>query len=243
MNDIISYTGKILFEPVNVTKKHENQANWKRVAMIVFDSNIEGYYRWFLERRFNLELNSTLRGTHITFINDKFENFNNGKGTDEEKEILWEQLKKKSNGKEITVTLNTRPFTDIKQNFKSNPSALVDTFRWWLIVDHRFREEIHSIRAELGLGPPYYGLHMTIGNLVQNYKLKQDGKLLLDEEGKKIPIFNRQLEHAKYICKLQDLGFIEINNDYGKNINIKKTWLKSMINTIYNMYTKVFIRF
>ena len=36
----ISYSGKILFEPENKTKKHKDQANWKKVAMVVFDDDI-----------------------------------------------------------------------------------------------------------------------------------------------------------------------------------------------------------
>ena len=42
----ISYSGKILFEPENKTKKHKDQANWKKVAMVVFDDDIEGEAFW-----------------------------------------------------------------------------------------------------------------------------------------------------------------------------------------------------
>lgn len=145
----IAYTGKILFEPPNKTKKHLAQASWKKVAMVVFEGDIAEYYAWFLKQRFNLELNKPLRGAHITFINDSIDDINNRVGTVEEKEALWEKLKNKWDGKEISVILNLRPFSDINH--------------WWLIVDHKNRTELHNIRAEIGLSRPYFGLHMTIG--------------------------------------------------------------------------------
>jgi hypothetical protein len=173
----VSYIGKILFEPENKTKKHQAQASWKRVAMVVFEGEIAEYYAWFLKKRFNLELNKPLRGAHITFINDSIQDFNHRVGTFEEKEELWNKLKDKWDGKEITVTLNTRPFFDIKH--------------WWLIVDHKFRDELHAIREEIGLGRPYFGLHMTIG--------------LANE---------KNIAHSEYIHSLHEKRFIEINKDY-----------------------------
>ena len=34
---------------------------------------------------------------------------------------------------------------------------------WWFIIPHDERELLHSIRAELGLSKPFFGLHMSIG--------------------------------------------------------------------------------
>jgi hypothetical protein len=34
---------------------------------------------------------------------------------------------------------------------------------WWLIIPHDERNEIQSIRDELGLSRPFFGLHMSIG--------------------------------------------------------------------------------
>ena len=62
--------GKIVFDPINVTKKHNDQSTWKKVAIVKFDCDIYAYYSWFLQKRFNLFLNKPLRGTHLTFIND-----------------------------------------------------------------------------------------------------------------------------------------------------------------------------
>ncbi len=62
--------GKIVFDPINVTKKHNAQSAWKKVAIVKFDCDLYEYYSWFLKKRFNLFLNKPLRGTHLTFIND-----------------------------------------------------------------------------------------------------------------------------------------------------------------------------
>lgn len=226
----ITLKGRIEFEPENKTRKHGLQSNWKKVAMVMFDSDIEEYYRWFFEKRFNIKFFSTIRGAHVTFINDALGNINNGSGTLEEKLEAWNKLKEKWNGKEIEVTFNLRPFYDLDSNWERHiPRPLTEeekesgkseklshTYHWWLIVDHKFREELHAIRAEIALEKPFFGLHMTFGILTQNYKLDDKGKLVWDSNGKPIPIFNHQLEHAKYIHTLHENGLIEINKDYGK---------------------------
>ena len=145
----VSYTGKILFEPENKTKKHLAQASWKKVAMVIFEGDIAEYYSWFLERRFGIELNKPLRGAHVTFINDSMNDLNAANGSEEKSEKAWEDLKAKWDGKEIDVTLNLRPFSDDNH--------------WWLIVDHNHRQGLHNIRAEIGLEKPYFGLHLTMG--------------------------------------------------------------------------------
>lgn len=224
----ISYIGKIVFNPENKTNKHLMQASWKKVAMIVFEGDITDYYSWFMKDRFNLELNKPLRGAHVTFINDRFGDINRNSGTSEEKELLWEELKNKWDGKEVEVTFNLRPFWDLDSNLERHiPKLLTEeeklegkiqktsqVYHWWLIVDHKFRNEIHDIRKEIGLEKPYFGLHMTFGILTQNYKLNNEGKLELDLHGMPIPIFNHQLEHAKYLNVLHENGFVEMNKDY-----------------------------
>ena len=94
--------GKIEFDPVNVTKKHNKQASWKKTAMVKFDCDIWEYYSWFLKKRFNLYLNKPLRGTHLTIINDKF---------DPETEYLYDQGRQLFHGKEIRI----RDFGAFKQ--------------------------------------------------------------------------------------------------------------------------------
>ena len=57
---MFSIKGKIVFDPINVTKKHNSQAVWKKVAIVKFDCDIYAYYSWFLQKRFNLFLNKPL---------------------------------------------------------------------------------------------------------------------------------------------------------------------------------------
>lgn len=129
--------GKIEFDPVNVTKKHNVQSSWKKTAMVKFDDDTWAYYAWFIEKRFNLKLNKPLRGTHITIINDKcdFE--------------VFEQARQIFHGKEITLKYDP---TCIRANKKGH---------WWIKVEC---EDVRSIRTSMGLTPdPYFGLHLTIG--------------------------------------------------------------------------------
>lgn len=188
MRDTVSIPGTIQFEPENKTKKHIAQAAWKKVAMVIFKNDISDYYSWFIKKRFNLELYKIHREPHITFINDAFENLNNRLGTSAEKEKSWNQLKEKWDGQSIDVTLNLRPFSDGNN--------------WWLIVDHKCRKQLHDIRLECGLGLPYFGLHMTFGNLTPQYY----------ENGQQV--FDKNYEHSKYINLLNEKGWITMNKDY-----------------------------
>ena len=145
MKNIIKVKGRIKFDPENKTNKHNNQATWKRVAMVLIDGELAEYYAWFINKRYNLPLNRPLRGAHITFINDRSSEMN-GK---------WEEVKKKWDGKEIEVVLDIDPRTD---SARDNSSG-----HWWLNIPEEYRGELHGIRAELGLGRPYWGLHMALG--------------------------------------------------------------------------------
>ena len=57
----IKLKGKILFDPVNLTKKHRLQADWKKVAYIQFEGDICEYYAWFINKRYDLQLNKPIR--------------------------------------------------------------------------------------------------------------------------------------------------------------------------------------
>jgi hypothetical protein len=141
MGDIIKISGKIVFDPKDKTAKHRNQATWKRVAMVVFDdADICEYYSWFINKRYNIFLNRPLRSGHITFINDKTEDIND----------KWDEVKQKWNGKSIDVVLDI----DVRTN----------GLHWWLNIPHEFRQDLQNIRYELGLGYPYFGMHLTIGS-------------------------------------------------------------------------------
>jgi hypothetical protein len=153
MKQLKTYTGKIVFDPPDKTKKHILQSDWKKVAIVELGGDLCAYYAWFLNKRFNLilNLNNNIREPHVTFINDSRRDISNANGgiSNDRVDYLWEQLKSKWDGKQIDVTLNLHPATNNKH--------------WWLVVDFDHREELHKIRAEIGLQKPFFGLHMTIG--------------------------------------------------------------------------------
>jgi hypothetical protein len=173
METKITLFGRIGFEPENKTKKHNSQSSWKRMAMVFFDGDICEYYAWFIQKRYNLVLNKPLRGAHISFINDSIKELScNGTKTMEQIDADWEAVKKKWDKKKIEVTLDLDPRTDDKH--------------WWLNIPHDQRDLLHGIRAELGLGKPFWGLHMTIGYANE-----------------------KNIEHSKYIHRLTKKGLIK----------------------------------
>jgi len=146
----VKVKGKIQFDPINKTKKHENQGDWKRIAMVLFDDDMCEYYSWFLNKRYNLVLNKPIRNSHISFINDSIRDICKGLNCSENEAIqAWEELRERWDGKEIEIVLDL----DMRS----------DATHWWLIVPQEEREELHKIRSEIGLGRPYYGLHMSVG--------------------------------------------------------------------------------
>ena len=150
MQGRITLSGTIGFEPEDRTKKHSNQSSWKKIAMVFFDGDVAEYYAWFIKKRYNLTLNKPLRGAHISFINDSMKDLSqNGVLSEEEIETKWEEVKKKWDGKKIDIVLDLDPRTNSEH--------------WWLNIPHEEREQLQSIRDELGLGRPYFGMHMSIG--------------------------------------------------------------------------------
>ena len=155
---MIELKGKIWFDPKNVTKKHNNQAEWKRMAMVMFEGDASEYYAWFIKKRYNLILNRPLRGAHISFINDSVRDMG-------DKADKWDEVKDKYNGMEVKLILDT----DVRSDGK----------HWWLPVESESRKPLLDIRSELGLGKPFYGMHMTIGYANE-----------------------KNIEHSKYILSL-----------------------------------------
>lgn len=132
---LIRVKGILDFEPEDVTRKHKSQSSWKRTALIKTGCDMDRYYAWFLKKRFNLDLNKNLRGSHVTFISDKLE------------KSIFDQASNIFNGKEIDFFINTEP----------RSSGL----HWWLRVHC---PDAESIREAIGLPrDPYFGLHLTIG--------------------------------------------------------------------------------
>jgi hypothetical protein len=118
--------------------------------MVFIDGDICEYYAWFLKRRYNIVLNKPLRGAHISFINDSMRDLTQKGQISEESALeLWETCKQKWDGKEIQIVLDLNPKTDDRS--------------WWLNIPQDERELLHEIRAELGLGRPHFGLHMSMG--------------------------------------------------------------------------------
>jgi hypothetical protein len=150
MNEKIITYGKIIFDPPELTNKHKSQGEWKKTALVEIGGDSSNYYAWLLTRRFNIEFNPPQRGPHVTFINDSMRDLSQGGKLSKEQVIAnWESVKTKWDGKEIKIIHGIEPRTDDNH--------------WWLNIPNEDREEMHAIRAELGLGRPFWGLHLAIG--------------------------------------------------------------------------------
>ncbi len=131
--------GILDFYPANVSKKHELQSSWKKVAIIRFDGDTHLYYEWLLERRFGLSFNAPLRGTHLTVINGIVD------------ERLYSECSARFHGKEMAALYDP---TRIMSNEKGH---------WWIDAEC---EGAVEIRKSIGLDPvPYFGMHITIGRI------------------------------------------------------------------------------
>lgn len=168
---LIEIEGTIVFDIENVSKKHIAQSEWKKNSMVIFNDDICDYYAWFLNKKFNLKLNKPLRGAHLSFINDRYKDAANNILIPDS---LWEQCKLRHDGKKIKVVL------DISK-YHSN------SIHYYFIVPEEYRKELHDIRYELGLGKPYFGLHMSIGR-----------------------VFEKDIEYSEYLNILDQKGFIEL---------------------------------
>jgi hypothetical protein len=146
----IIVSGVIKFDLENKTKKHKLQSSWKKTAFLLIDSDICEYYSWFINKRYNLTLNKPLRNAHISFINESNKELtNNGKISLNEANELWSKVKKKWDNKKFEIVLDVTPISNGQH--------------WWLNVPNEERVQLQEIRNELGLGRPYYGIHMSLG--------------------------------------------------------------------------------
>lgn len=128
--------GKVIFDPKNETKKHVRQSIWKKTVIAYINSDISKYYAWFIKKRYNITLNTPLRGTHLSIISDKVDY-----------EILYMLAKSKYNKKNIDIYYSSNVRTD--------------GIHWWLNAKCKLAEEI---RLCAGLKEqPYFGFHITIG--------------------------------------------------------------------------------
>jgi len=139
MTNEICVVGKVHFDPADVSKKHERQSEWKRVAIVQFDGEDHLYYAWFIRRRYGLSLNRPLRGFHVTFVNDRSADMAVG---------AWDRVKSAWSGSKIEIRMST----DMRTNGE----------HWWLKITDPGK--MSSIRAQLGLDPvPYFSYHATVG--------------------------------------------------------------------------------
>jgi hypothetical protein len=139
---------KILFDPDNLTRKHDKQSSWKRVVICTTTCDIDDYYAWFLKKRFNLILNKNLRVPHITIVNDRI--------TDHK---LFEMGKKLFNGKELIFNYDP---ADIKSNGE----------HWWIRTPNTDAENIRQVLglpAKLGSPDKPIGMHLTLGHSNEKY--------------------------------------------------------------------------
>lgn len=197
-NNIIKLKGVIKFDPIEKTAKHIKQSSWKKVAMVVLYGDLCEYYSWFFKKRFNLTLEKPLRESHVTFINDaEFEM--NGK---------WEEVKKKWDGKEVDIYLSLLPDTnsltreEIEDHKNGVPIDLhkkhKQELHWWLIVPHDKRLELQEIRKELGLDKPYFGMHASIGRVLDARPLEDLNKHTTDSNAAMV-IKEMRYFHSRYI--------------------------------------------
>lgn len=132
---MISTKGILEFDPQDRTKKHKFQSSWKRVALIKTNCELDLYYAWFVKKRFNLDLNRSLRGSHVTIISDRMD------------KSEFDKVSKLFNGKEIEFFINLSPMSSGKH--------------WWMNVKC---PDAESIRELAGLSrKPYFDFHLTIG--------------------------------------------------------------------------------
>jgi len=150
----IKLTGRIFFDPDNKTKKHNKQSSWKRTAMIIINDDLPEYYAWFVKARYGLELNTPLRGNHVTIINDRINTPELTKN--------FEAIKEKYHGTLVTF------YYDV--NVRTNAA------HWWLKVNC---PEGQSIRNEAGLGDPFYGFHLSIGLVPEDSGRREHSEYIL----------------------------------------------------------------
>ena len=67
---VIKVKGRLVFQPESKAKKHDKH-DWKKIAMIVLNCDLDSYYSWFLTKRFGLEFVKPVRGPHITIISER----------------------------------------------------------------------------------------------------------------------------------------------------------------------------
>ena len=192
--NIVTYKGKLKFNLKDRTAKHVRQSSWKKTCAIILRDDSCDYYRWLIEKRFpfiqglsfETELNGSkhadtlfhwinlpLRGPHMTVINDKlYDSRHSRKRTQDYFEKKWKEIVEKYDGQEVEFSFDVN---DLRTNAE----------QWWFKVSCPMADKI---RAELGIGDPFYGYHFTVGNISGH---------------------NSKIIHAEYIHNLYKRGFLK----------------------------------
>lgn len=144
-------SGRITFDPIDLTKKHVKQSEWKSTAIVLLNNlDLCKYYCWFIKKRYNLELQMPQRGLHFTVINDRISN-----------KRAYQQVKKKYNNTTIDLEYAIDPRTDGKH--------------WWLGVRS---EDAEKIRVECGESArPFWGFHLTVGRADGDLRLQHSNTI------------------------------------------------------------------
>lgn len=136
--------GKVVFDPVELTRKHVAHSAWKKsVIALIDDAEFSDYFSWFIKKRYNLTMVAPQRGVHLTIVNDKLED-----GIDAT-ERKYSRSKSMFDGKVI----------DIKYDL----DVRTDGHYWWFKA---VSNGAIQIRQKIGLKPiGHYGLHLTISRV------------------------------------------------------------------------------
>ena len=134
--------GIIVFDPVPLTGSVDKmfKPGWMLLSV---RCDIDKYYRWFLRKRYGIELMMPAWGPHISVIRGEGIN---GEGNNLDKE-LWQSFKDKYNGQKVDFFHEVEPRTNGKH--------------WWLRVECEY---LKNIRHEMGLDKEgKFNLHLTLG--------------------------------------------------------------------------------
>jgi hypothetical protein len=142
--------GYLKFDPNpahNKNKKVSHKLKGDNWCMLIVPSTIDLYYQWFIEKRYNLKLNRSPWGPHISIVRAHLESHLIDKS-------VWKKVKTKWQDRKIKFVYDSFPKTSGKH--------------WWLTC---FMSEAYSIREDLGLIPkPKQRIHLTIGRPYQQHE-------------------------------------------------------------------------
>jgi hypothetical protein len=164
----------------------------RKNGMVEIGGDICSYYNHYIHKRYGFSLHKPLRNAHVTFINDRASEINN----------KWDEVKKKWDGCNIDITINLTPVTAVV--------PLNKDFNFWFEIPEENRSELHSIRGELGLGRPFFGLHLTIGRVIDYTEDKFEPGVM---KAKSMNTYQ-----AKYIIDLIKKGLIPETSTYKDKI-------------------------